>query len=325
MPQHEVKIAVDSREAALIELVNKLYPSGSANITTNEALPVGDIRFVVDGQTVLLIERKAAADLYSSLCDTRFREQRARLIQARKENPQLNLMYIFEGDVRKLRYRPDSRIKPQYLEQIQRELPYKYKIHTTFVQDVVETMRYIGHIETCFAKYGSPESVLGEVSAADGNQVGAKRAITPREFMRSALTHISGVSSKKAQAVVDKHHDLPTLFATYKRLNTEKERERLLEDLKVFGSDKRFGQALSKRVYQHLFGIAVESQPDAAPQLAKKKRTKPLGQSVIMKRGRKMGYGSKVSYRGSQGVAFIDITGNDDDDDDFVVPDDVCE
>jgi len=257
-PKHTVQIYIDSREAALIAILAALYPEGSADIITNKQLPVGDIRVCVDDVTVLLIERKTAADLFSSLCDTRFREQRARLIQLRKRKPWINLMYIFEGDVNALPYRAGGKITPQYLRLIQRELPYKYKIHTTFVESTTETIRYLGHIQECFVKGGAPDDVLNGVTDADGNQVGRKREIGPREFMRAVLTQIPGVSADKALVIVEKYHTLPLFIQTYQKIKRVKMRKLLLQELRVPGQEHRFGPKLSTKIYEHIFGLAAD-------------------------------------------------------------------
>ena len=316
MVVHEVQIDIDSREAALIGLVRQLYPEGDANISTNLSLNVADVRIRVDGATQLLIERKTVADLYSSLCDNRFREQRARLVQLRKRKPWINLMYIFEGNVRTFNY-GNGRITAQYLEQIQRELAYKYRIHTVFVADTVATLRYVGQVQECFRKYGSPESVLDGITDADGTQVGRKRGIGPREFMRAVLTQISGVSSAKAQLIVERYHNLPNLLHAYQRLQNVRDRERLLSGLRASEEARAFGPKLSAKVYNHIFGVESEAEraddnagivdeeavaaapvAEPLPEEKKKRKKSPKKQSVIMKRGARMSYGRPALLKG---------------------------
>jgi ERCC4-type nuclease len=304
LARHRVQIDFDYHEGALIGLLNQPTPNDDPNITTNLALNVGDVRIKVDGVTQVLIERKRVDDFYSSISGNRFREQRARMIQTRKRKPWLNLIYIFEGDIRSLHFPPGGRMTAQYLEQVQRELAYKYKIHVVLVRDHVATLAYIGHIQACFAKYGSPEEVLDGVTDADGTQVGRKRGINPKEFMRAVLTQISGVSAAKSLLIVNKYHNLPNLIHAYQRLENARDRELMLRDLKASEEARRFGPKLSAKVYNHVFGLQEEEKeddagivvpqeeeaPDPAPaphrQRAKKK------QAVIMKRGKKMMLGA---------------------------------
>lgn len=95
-------IIVDTREHDLISLFSS-RPIGGVPISWSTApLPLGDVLFVVnapDGsrKEILLIERKAVADLAASIQDGRYNEQSLRLHNAPIHNH--NIVYMIEGNI----------------------------------------------------------------------------------------------------------------------------------------------------------------------------------------------------------------------------------
>ena len=83
-----IELVIDNREH---ELILKLQSSTSIKV---EQLEVGDILFRLEGETVLIIERKTVNDLKASICDGRGREQKARLIGS---TPRQRIIYLVEG------------------------------------------------------------------------------------------------------------------------------------------------------------------------------------------------------------------------------------
>jgi ERCC4-type nuclease len=93
-------IKVDSREHSLLLQITKLKGIMPVfkNITIQiETLPIGDI-IICDGKTEkLIIERKTAADLLSSIKDGRYDEQSYRLDGLEHHNH--NIIYLIEGEM----------------------------------------------------------------------------------------------------------------------------------------------------------------------------------------------------------------------------------
>ena len=89
-----LELIYDSRELKLKELFNTSKPD---YIEIKEVfLDLGDIIFKHNNNDVLVIERKTMSDLYSSIHDGRYKEQKIRLMsQYNREN----IVYIIEGDV----------------------------------------------------------------------------------------------------------------------------------------------------------------------------------------------------------------------------------
>lgn len=84
-----MKLKVDYRESKL----NDLLSEEEYNI---ENLTIGDIE-ITDGVTTFIIERKTWQDLSSSIKDSRFREQRSRLLLWQSESSNNKIMYFIEG------------------------------------------------------------------------------------------------------------------------------------------------------------------------------------------------------------------------------------
>ena len=86
-----IELVIDTRETEIIERLE-----AAASELSVEQLDVGDILFRQDGETVLIIERKTVKDLKASICDSRGREQKARLIGT---TPRNRIMYLIEGSM----------------------------------------------------------------------------------------------------------------------------------------------------------------------------------------------------------------------------------
>jgi crossover junction endonuclease MUS81 len=85
-----IELLIDIREKKLIEsLQNKSIPF----ITTK--LDVGDINIHVNDEPIIIIERKTTNDLDCSIKDGRYKEQKYRLCNLKKEN--IKVIYLIEG------------------------------------------------------------------------------------------------------------------------------------------------------------------------------------------------------------------------------------
>ena len=84
-----MKLKIDYREGKLKNLLD-------GEEFSLENLAIGDIE-ITDGTTTFIIERKTWQDLSSSIKDSRFREQRSRLLLWQNENINNKIMYFIEG------------------------------------------------------------------------------------------------------------------------------------------------------------------------------------------------------------------------------------
>ena len=85
-----MELICDYRENSVI---NKLENNETEIIIKKENLNLGD--FMIGN---IIIERKTCQDLACSILDGRYKEQSNRLIEKRKENPDIKIIYIIEGN-----------------------------------------------------------------------------------------------------------------------------------------------------------------------------------------------------------------------------------
>lgn len=97
-----MELVIDIRETKLIKEVTKLSEKYTKTKISTASLEVGDILIKNQGETLLIIERKAVPDLISSIKDGRYAEQSFRL--SGEEQPNHNILYIIEGSP----FKPDG-------------------------------------------------------------------------------------------------------------------------------------------------------------------------------------------------------------------------
>jgi ERCC4-type nuclease len=268
------ELRIDAREHRIIDVYKRAYPDGDPNIDWSKNLALGDIQILIDGVTVVVAERKEANDFRSSVAGPgqRYRKQRAAMILARKKQPSLLLMYIFEGSVFDLHYNEGTKITPAHLKQLQTELSIKYGILTHYFNDYTDTVRFLCEMIECYKKNGSPASVLDAVKDLDLEGFGRKKLAaeveeegdvedttsprySPQAFFRISLENIYGMTPTKAQLVMEHFHNFPNMINVYNRIPREERRFSLLAKLKAPGDSRRFGPQLSKRIYACVVGL----------------------------------------------------------------------
>lgn len=258
--KHRVEIYIDAKEPGLPGMVSALYEDiTESNFVLGKALPTGDIRIDVDGIPSLMIERKTTSDFAGSLGrGNHFREQRARMLDDKKQYPNLVLMVAMEGRWEDVNWANRKRITREYCEQICRELPPKYDIHVAWFANQLELLHYIGQVDEMYEKYGSPQEVITGSNYLESFYVGRKRALQSGEFAAMALTQIEGVSHDVACCIMGVHKSLPCLLADYARVlgeddaETQLRRETMLENVRHGSSNRRIGKKLSARIYHTL-------------------------------------------------------------------------
>lgn len=284
---------VDYHEAALIEIIKNLFPEGNNYITTNTELPCGDIQFVVDGDPVLVVERKTLQDLLSSILSNRFREQRANMLLARQQHPNIGLCFVIEGDASRLYMPANCRLSVAKLKSIMNRLYPIYQIAVVWTQDAMGTFTWLAEIQDRYLKSGSPARILSLVTEADRVLAGNKRRVKPEFYLQSALSLINGVSPERAKLLAEHYGTLANLMECYRILARPEDCELMLKDFIVPGQKKHLGRKLSKLIYHSIYGMtAPPVQPPSAPPPPQPVR--PPSQQ-IPKRKKKVPYATKQS------------------------------
>ena len=89
-----LELVYDSRELKLKPLLEA--QKKDTIILVEKYLDLGDIIFKKDGEEILVVERKTLGDLYSSIQDGRYKEQKIRMMN---NYPIEKIVYIIEGDI----------------------------------------------------------------------------------------------------------------------------------------------------------------------------------------------------------------------------------
>ena len=214
---------------------------------------------------VLCIERKSISDLCSSIKDSRFREQKIRLLESLKD---LNkICYLIEKDSCKKYNLSQNIIKGAILNLIFR---HKYKVVNT--DDKIDTFN---NILLIYKKFQNNDFNLNDNDSKKITQ--SKIKLIKRsekienEKIINQLCLISGVSLLIAESIIENikivicdnipHRQasemvevpitIKTLIEMYNNLETEKEKEVLFSDVYIKGKTRKIGKALSKKIYEY--------------------------------------------------------------------------
>ena len=197
-----MNIIVDCREKKMLE--KELYFDYET-----KALNIGDIE-ISDEKYTLVIERKTWSDLQSSIKDSRFREQRSRLLEWRENNKEQNgFVYVVEG------------IYNETLFQLERNtlerLMIAYQIPVIFTESLQETCDLIKKwsnlkgMECLFRKRS-----LEEDQIESRMKYRIKKNFTDSKlFLMENLCSIRGISLSIAQSITTEYPSMFIFVKTY--------------------------------------------------------------------------------------------------------------
>ena len=264
---------IDNREMKLIEQLNK-----HQFYFNTENLDIGDIVFMNSKQPVLIIERKTIADLRSSICDGRLREQRYRLLQA-SGLPPSRIMYIIEGSFEtesnkrllgsNKKQIDTSTLTGSIINMLFRD---NIKIHRTnsieettkfIIQlfskiaepDIFQTDIQVNKFEDNESKNESKNEENTSISYTSTLHKKKKNNMTPEVWFICQLKMIPQVSDTIANAIIKEYSSLKSLILKYQSIS-EEYRPNLLSaityDLST-GKKRKIGKVVSERIYDFLY------------------------------------------------------------------------
>ena len=190
----EVRVILDHRERGLQRNADLM-----AAVDACENLDLGDLCIYMDGEPVLLVERKSLPDLAASLKDGRYREQKGRMLSSVGG---AKMLYILEGDM------TYESAPGELLEHVCKEALIGCVINTT-VRDGLRVLRTKDTTDTAALLLGVITRVRRDPIKYFKSQVGGevcivtrkKDSITPSMCFEMQLSQIPGVSAKTAVAV----------------------------------------------------------------------------------------------------------------------------
>ena len=248
-----IELVIDNREH---ELILKLQSSTSIKV---EQLEVGDILFRLEGETVLIIERKTVNDLKASICDGRGREQKARLIGS---TPRQRIIYLVEGSLDKTLNSKIGGVPESTLigSLINTQLRDGIKVYKTSTID--ESAEFIIKLYEKLEKDGDTYFMTEDGKSSDSSYAATlkkskKANMTPKIWFIAQLSLIPQVTEKVSVIIVEKYPSVKMLLQEYEK-TPEHLRIKLLSDLTftlTTGSSRRIGDKMSARIYHFLYGI----------------------------------------------------------------------
>lgn len=261
------------------------------NIVYNvENLDLGDILIKKDEKVVLIIERKTLQDLYSSINDGRYKEQKIRLKNNYNskqilyiiedcnvkfiKNKFSNFESIINGAIINSIFRDDIKlIRTKSVDETIlyiKTLMKKVKNNIEFFEyhNASDNLKLKSEVSCNTSSNNSKDVKIIEIksnsvgnSYVDNIKIKKKENNNPKNCNIIMLCQVPGVSTKISKTIFDKYTNLSNLVLEYNKLETLKEKEILLKDYTYpinQNKTRKIGPVLSKRIYEYLFSLNNE-------------------------------------------------------------------
>ena len=248
-----MSLLVDNRENKIIKILADIPQFTDYSI---QQLPIGDFIVNRNGEPYFVFERKSVNDLYQSINDGRYKEQKARLFSQFRAN---RIIYIVEGSLSELY--SDSRKKAVTGSIF--NMQFRDKITIVRTSNPVETAQFILSFLDKFAKNPDWFTVEAQQNNSAGPhheeyssliKVNKSSNVTPEVCQIVMLTQIPGVSHNFSKKILQEYGNIEKLIYA---LKSHEKPEMLLADIKV--TDKRkLGKVLSQRIFNYL--IIIDSE-----------------------------------------------------------------
>jgi len=267
-------IKIDNREKELIKLIDsKEEKDAKPYKVAYENLDIGDIQ-IIDMDTneiLIMIERKTLADLSASIKDGRYKEQKERIIHSLKKN--IRKIVLIEGTDF-----GTFTLSLKIFDSVIINTMIRDNIHIHLTKSLGDTMTFIENIMANLPKYYSDlkaeivDNISKEYDGEHNCKTGKKNNLTVEMCFRNMLSQITGISTAIAQVIVERYITMESLLFALKKTETDinigvKE----LSDLKYGTAQRRIGDKISSKIYEHLTGKEYET---IAPKLKKPRSSK---------------------------------------------------
>mgnify|MGYP000971225238 CR=1 FL=1 len=230
-------ITIDARERELKEHFE------SNDCYTCKNIDIGDILFYINDDLKLIIERKTICDLYSSIKDGRYHEQKKRLFDNFDRG---KIIYLLEGNILKNRKRFNIDIVyGSIMNTLLRD-----NIKIIFSEGLSETIKFISIIEKRLKN--NPEffennnsNNTNDVDYCSTIKLKKKDNLTPQRTQLLQLAQIPGVSVNIAKVILEKYETLSKLMDFLKQ-------EDLSELINLKNNNRKIGPKISSRLKEYL-------------------------------------------------------------------------
>lgn len=248
---------IDTRETALA----KAFPAGVI-----EPLDIGDVGLSFQGELCILIERKTVTDWVASIRDGRYKEQKARLMAWRSQNPNMRqCIYLLEGfsgwtteddDTALMGHSSVSRaaFKSSVLNTLFRD-----HIPVVTTQSLQETCAFVELLYKRFSadpgKYIQAEGGGTAEGYIDLIKTKKSKNVTPDNALVLQLAQIPGISTKIAKAVSDIHPNMAHFIRALDTIVGDKDRHKYVQKLPLpseGGTNRTVGAKTADKILSYL-------------------------------------------------------------------------
>jgi len=256
-------VLIDYRETFFTEHFPSLIRNDDITCESTNLL-LGDFVLKKDGMVDIIIERKSMTDLFSSLRDSRYREQKARLLSHRQETGCI-IIYIIEGCVKATRFTSSiDRLKSQ-LNGVISSLTLRDGIHVWKVDDKMETIELLHSLakkigDKSFMVRSGNETTTTTTSndqtyARTLNKplsMSKRKNMTTNVFYCHVLQQIPGVSTSVIGRITQEYPKLSVLL-----LNLHEKGPNIISEMKFktsTGKERKIGSAIGNRIHNLFLG-----------------------------------------------------------------------
>ena len=232
-----IELEIDNREKKLIQLLDIQY--------SIKQLDIGDIIIKLNNQIIIAIERKTMNDLFCSIKDGRYKEQKFRLSSLQKEN--IIIMYIIEGSNKN-----QNTLSAMINTMIRDKL---YVFRTYNLQETANTIKtIIKNIEKYINIFN--ENKKHSIEYIDNISI-KKNQCNNNDIYCLQLQQIKGISSKISKCIYN-------TFPNWKSLINNSTIEKIKElEYEIKNNKKRkIGPVIANRLYNFIHESDNSSQSE---------------------------------------------------------------
>uniref|UniRef100_A0A6C0JFB0 ERCC4 domain-containing protein n=1 Tax=viral metagenome TaxID=1070528 RepID=A0A6C0JFB0_9ZZZZ len=240
-----VELIIDNREN-----IKNLIKDDISN-SKFENLDLGDYIYKVNGETIIIIERKTISDYASSILDGRNREQKKRLLDNYDKS---KIIYLVEGEL-------DKNNKQCNFNRINADTLVS-SIINTMLRDQIQVFHTTNKSETVFIlqsiykkleKQG--KSFLENDNTYEESLINSKKIkkgdnLTPELVFKMMLNCIPGVSNKVSNRINQKFKNMKEFIDKLLEYENKKDMEQYIINLKMDDSEK--GRKISKNISKNI-------------------------------------------------------------------------
>ena len=250
-----MELELDTRETKLINKLNEINFS-----FTIKQLDLGDIIIYKNNKIVLIIERKTVGDLYCSIKDGRYKEQKIRLTE---NFTKFQILYLIEGSINEYNNKFinnfNSIVNGAIINTLFRD---KIKIiRTCNLNETRDTIIFLYNkilknidyfVNNDYSHENKCEIYLNTI------KIKKKDNLTPKNCNILQLSQIPGVSKNMAISIIEKYTSIHHLINKYNEINEIEIKEKLLYELVYIPNydfptkTRRIGPTVSKKIFNYL-------------------------------------------------------------------------